>query len=402
MKRSRISIYKPQEEAPKKPKRSDAFQLSDSVRDWVLSHCRTEYVYGRTKKEQDVRYFYKGTKRSFAEGFARHHAMENNKPIFNPSGTSDSSTPAETTFKKHWPKDVERAKWWECVCLKCEVVDLALQDLLDLIKAAHKGSDYQKHVHGVVGQCQNTECYWYKQAAKKKLPTGTSNCASYCLSQAESKKHCVPFLLCRECKCQNPDSPQQDAECHFRNGKPCKSDGTVCCGGKNFPICEFLASTQTKHNANNVTSVRRNGNRIHNVSQELKTYNEIHMNFVDRFDSFIEHGLGDMHSKMAKVRLLNEVESDHTTDAIFVDWSQMLSLKQLKTAVAPTHIKLGVMVGILVSSKDNKLRAETVVGGSDGADNTNRATLLYLIKLLRKIKREQPWVTLGYQSCFVQ
>ena len=115
MKRSRISIYKPQEEAPKKPKRSDAFQLSDSVRDWVLSHCRTEYVYGRTKKEQDVRYFYKGTKRSFAEGFARHHAMENNKPIFNPSGTSDSSTPAETTFKKHWPKDVERAKWWECV-----------------------------------------------------------------------------------------------------------------------------------------------------------------------------------------------------------------------------------------------------------------------------------------------
>jgi len=182
-------------------------------------------VYGRMKKEQDVRYFYKGTKRSFAEGFARHHHMVNNKPVFNPGGTSDKSTPAETTFKQHWPKEVEKAKWWECVCLKCEVVDLALRDLLDLIKAAHKGSDYQKHVHGVAGQCQDTKCYWYKQAAEKKLPTGTSNCAMYCLSKEESKKHCVPFLLCRECKCQNPNSPQQDAKCHFRNGKSCKSDG---------------------------------------------------------------------------------------------------------------------------------------------------------------------------------
>ena len=120
MKRSRISIYKPQEEAPKKPKRSDAFQLSDSVRDWVLSHCRTEYVYGRTKKEQDVRYFYKGTKRSFAEGFARrHHDMKTNTPVFNSSGTAGSSTPSETTFKKHWPKEIEMIKWWECVCLEC-------------------------------------------------------------------------------------------------------------------------------------------------------------------------------------------------------------------------------------------------------------------------------------------
>ena len=35
--------------------------------------------------------------------------------------------------------------------------------------AAHKGSNYQKHVHCVAGQWKNTKCYWYKHAAEKKI-----------------------------------------------------------------------------------------------------------------------------------------------------------------------------------------------------------------------------------------
>ena len=93
---------------------------AEPVGNWVLSRCRIEHAYGRTKKEQDVRYVYKGSKRSFAEGFARrHHDMKTNTPVFNSSGTAGSSTPSETTFKKHWPKEIEMIKWWECVCLEC-------------------------------------------------------------------------------------------------------------------------------------------------------------------------------------------------------------------------------------------------------------------------------------------
>ena len=57
----------------------------------------------------------------------------------------------------------------------------------------------------------------------------------------------------------------QNVTC-FRNGKSCKvgrNGRLLAAVAKSFrPIREFLAATETKHNANKVTSVRvrRNGN----------------------------------------------------------------------------------------------------------------------------------------------
>ena len=225
------------------------------------------------------------------------------------------------------------------------------------------------------------------------LPDATGNCASFCLDRAASKSHRLPFLLCKECKCQNPEAEADGGACLSRNGSKC----TTHCGGARFPICPFLHKNSVSGKVRKISSsssMKSGGNRIHSVSVTRETYDQMYVRFIELFDNYIEHGLGDMHSKKAKEQLLRSVEQDRSLVAAFVDWSQILQLKQMRTSVGAKHVRLGVMVGIVVGSDEqNKLFGETVIGVSDHGDNSSRATIVYLINLLRKIKSERPWVT---------
>ena len=162
MKRTSEVFALPAEEETQK--RKGTFEIREQVHDWVICNSQSEFVYGRTKQNQDVQYFYSQTKESMAKSFARHHNMVDGQAVFTISGESDPNEPSLTTFSKHWPDHCKKAKWYDCVCLKCHEMNMALEDLLELTKAAHKGQHaYLQLAAGIAGKvCQDTDCFWNK------------------------------------------------------------------------------------------------------------------------------------------------------------------------------------------------------------------------------------------------
>ena len=368
---------------PQKRKRSDYFDINKDVANWVHSNARCEFG---DKEKDGVRFFVNQNMKQMATEFASFHKMVRTAgehcfvAIFCPEGGKDPDIPSYERFRQAWPEDVEQESLHECTCTQCHAVDLALEDLLIVIKAVHKNDGVFSHASGVKGQCSDDSCPW------KTLPklTATGGCALFCLDK--NNQHGIPFLLCGECKCQNSAAePIEGGGCGSRNGLVCND-----CGAKKFPLCPWLVKTNPMCSARESVPFKKSGGRLSTVTKLKKRFNSIFAHFCGLFAFYIEHGLGKLHANFAKKALLEKVAKDSSRMALFLDWSMMLQLKQLWSAVGDTPEKLGVAVGIAIGSVNNVLTGQTVIGISDDHDNSNYATFVFLARVLQMLKSKYP------------
>lgn len=251
---------------------------------------------------------------------------------------------------------------------------------MNIFCAAHGAETYNR-ISGVP-KCKDRDCPWNSRP----LPRSTSRAAKHTIYKKDAEHFKIPFLLCCECTCMNPEAGNS-SPCPIRNcSGPCGRCGVQA----NFPRCKTLVESNPELVAHAFSSRR---DRIIPCKQQMK-FDQIMTNFELAFDEFIPHKLVDAHCNLAKEAEFKKLCQDLGVRRaiLFLDWSDKLTLVPLHSGVflsfsflsylLPTfpffflyslatgtqYTKVGLLIGVFVyfDSSLKKLVARTFVGTFDG------------------------------------